>query len=388
MDFNLKDVCSVVMVSGEVTEKLPDVCKKMERCLSFWKDFMNKQRCLHYYLNYFTAEQIVYLCGQLTQANLTELEDQALMMLSFVRANCAIRDLKQTWHTLRYETLKKPPEQNDDLDYQTFVDVADKTGYEMDTEASFGDGDPDGGTKRFDWIWNEYMRNMKSFLPNTVDVRSLGTLLEILANMPSRDDSEEDDSDDDIALIEYLPGNIDRNLPTGLSAGRPNLIVCPLAEILTCCISIYMTSEREPLPTYDEVLLCSSSTSYEQVELFLRRCLTAGYRGRKIYTMLYVDQLTYEVSYKVEEFFHRHKVQSRNDYRLVLVCSADREHTYLPSVFSPYRLHMVPQEPLRKIQKYLSRHYTVPAEQSSAAVVFKDGKSVGLVTSNRAGVGE
>ncbi|XP_062875116.1 E3 ubiquitin-protein ligase rnf213-alpha [Trichomycterus rosablanca] len=381
MDFNLKDVASIVMVNGEVTEKLPEVCKKMETCLSFWTDFMNKQRCQHYYLNYFTAEQIVYLCSQLTQQNLTDLEDQTLMMLSFIKPNCTAKDLKQTWHLLQYEMLKKPLEQNEDLDFQTFVDVSNNTGYEMEMEVSSSDDwGPDGETKRFDMIWNAYMRNMKSFLPTTLDVRSLGRLLENLANISSPDEIEEDEED--------FSDDVCRDLPMGLSVGKPNLIVCPLAEILTCCISIYMTSEHEPLPTYDEVLLCGSSTSYEQVELFLRRCLTAGYRGNKTYTMLYVDQLTYEVSYKVEQFFHRHKVQSRNDYRLVLICSADREHAYLPSVFSKFRLHMVPQEPLSKIQEYLSKHYTVPDDQWSAAAVFKDRKSVGLVSSTRAGVGK
>ena len=149
-----------------------------------------------------------------------------------------------------------------------------------------------------------------------------------------------------------------------------------------------MRSEREPLPTYDEVLLCSSSTPFEQVELFLRRCLTAGYRGDKIHTMLYGDQLTYEVSSKVENFFQRIQGQSRKDYRLVLICSSDGEHAYLPSAFSKHRLHMVPQEPLAQIQKYLNRHYTVPADECSAAAVFKDRLCVGVVSSERAGVGE
>lgn len=387
MDFNLPNVASVVMVKGDVAEQLLEVCKKMERCLSFWKDFMDKQRSQNYYLNYFTAEQIVYLCSQLTQKNLANLDDQALMMLSFIKPNCTNINLRKSWHILQYEMLTRPSEQNEDIDFQTFADVPNQIENEMDIEGVSGsDFGPENDTRRFDMIWNMYMRNMKNFLPNSLDVRSLGRLLEILSDSPSETEVDADVDQDDSAHKKHQR-NVKRELPRGLVIGKPNLIICPLTEIQTSCISIYMSSEDEPLPTYDEVLLCDSSTSYEQVELFLRRCLTAGYRGQKIYTMLYVDQLTYEVSYKVEQFFQRHKAQSRNDYRLVLICSTDREHAYLPSVFSQFRLYMVPQEPLSRIQEYLAKHYTVPKDFSSAAAVFKNKKFVGVVSSRRAGVG-
>lgn len=391
MDFNLQSVVSVVMVKGDVAEQLLDVCKKMERCLTFWKDFMDKQRSQNYYINYFTAEQIVFLCNQLTQKKLANLDDQALMMLSFIKTNCTTFNLRQSWHTLQYEMLTKPSEQNEDIDFQTFVDISYKAKHEMDTEGVYAsDFGPENDTRRFDMIWNAYMRNMKDFLPNTLDVKSLGRLLEILSDSLNENevDSNDDDEEEDDSSLKKHQRNVQRELPRGLFIGKPNLIICPLTEILTSCISIYMNSKDEPLPTYDEVLLCDSSTTYEQVELFLRRCLTAGYKGQKIYTMLYVNQLTYEVSYKVEQFFQRHKTQSRNDYRLVLICSTDREHAYLPSVFSQFRLHMVPQEPLCRIQEYLAKHYTVPKDYSSAAAVFKNKKYVGVVSSRRAGVGE
>lgn len=389
INFNLENVVSVVMVKGDVAEQLLEVCKKMERCLTFWKDFMDKQRSQNYYLNYFTAEQVVYLCSQLTQKNLANLDDQALMMLSFIKPNCTAFNLRQSWHALQYEMLTMPSEQNEDIDFQTFVDVSYQTEYEMDIEeVSASDFGPENDTRRFDMIWNTYMRNMKKFLPKTLDVRSLGRLLEILSDCPNETEVDTDDEDkEDKSSLKSHQRNVQRELPRGLFIGKPNLIICPLTEIQTSCISIYMSSEDEPLPTYDEVLLCDSSTTYEQVELFLRRCLTAGYKGQKIYTMLYVDQLSYEVSYKVEQFFQRHKTQSRNDYRLVLICSTDREHAYLPSVFSQFRLHMVPQEPLSRIQEYLAKHYTVPKDYSSSAAVFKDKKYVGVVSSRRAGVG-
>ncbi|XP_028841461.1 LOW QUALITY PROTEIN: E3 ubiquitin-protein ligase rnf213-alpha-like [Denticeps clupeoides] len=395
IDFNLDGDVSMILIEGDLAEHLPEICRKMEKCLDFWHYFMDRQRSLHYYLNYFTAEQIVYLCSKLTQSGVETMDDQALMMLSFIKPNCTHSSLRETWHTMQYKMLTESPEQNRDIEYQTFVEVG--SGVEAYSETGehvhhFGNDDlcnnlqHANGSGMLDLIWNSYMKNMRSFLPESLDIGSLGKLLEILAN---RVDEIVDSEDEELELDETKK-NVLRVLPKGLAIGRPNLIVCPPAEILTSCISIYLCSPNEPLPTYDEVILCSPSTPYEQVELFLRRCLTGNiaYSGQKIYTMLYVDQLTYEVSYKVEQFFQRLKMQSRKDYRLILICSSDREHTYLPSAFSQYRLHMVPLEPLQQIQHYLNHHYTVPAEQQSAAAVFKNRLFAGVVTSRRAGVGK
>lgn len=383
MDFNLGCVLSVVIVEGNVEEQLLELCRKMEKCLDYWMDFVDKQRSQHYYLNYYTAEQIVYLCSKLTQENVTNVEDHVLTMLSFVKPNCAASDLRQVWHALRYEIVTQPLEQNEDIEFQTFVVVprSEQEGPEFISEMDLlpSIAEPAHGSQKFDWIWNSYMKDMTGFLPHILDTKSLGRLLEILAN--KEDESAEDISEEGTGKC------IVRDLPNGFATGSPNLIVCPHVEVLTSCISIYMSSEDEELPTYDEVLLCSSSTPYEQVELFLRRCLTEGYRGQKIYTLLYGDLLTYDVSSKVESFFQRMKMRSRKDYRFVIICSSEREHAYLPSAFSQHRLHMVPQEPLARIQRYLHKHYVVPADQSSAAAAFKDRLCIGVVSSKRAGVG-
>ncbi|XP_060883381.1 E3 ubiquitin-protein ligase rnf213-alpha isoform X2 [Labrus mixtus] len=389
MDFNLGSVVSVVTVEGSIEEELPEFCRKMEKCLEYWRDFVDKQRSKHYYLNYYTAEQIVYLCSKLSQQNANNVEDQVLMMLSFVKPNCTASDLREVWHALQYTILTKPEEQNEDIEFQTFVVVPQPELVGPDFTGKF-DLLPSlveqaNGSQKFDLIWNAYMKDMKNFLPQILDINNLGRLLEILANKV--DESEEENRKEDISDF-YTAGLIMRQLPKGLTTGNPNLIVCPHDDVLTSCISIYMTSKAEALPTYDEVLLCDSSTPYEQVELFLRRCLNTGYRGQKIYTLLYGDLLTYDVSSKVENFFQRTKMQSLRDYRLVIICSSEREHAYLPSAFSQYRLHMVPQEPLAIIQRYLHDHFVVPADQCSAAATFKDRLRVGVVSSKRAGVGK
>lgn len=381
MSFNLENVSDVVL-EGNIGELLLHLCRKMEKCFQFWMDFVEKQRSQHYYLNYYTAEQMVYLCTQLTQQNASNVDEQVLMMLSFVKPNCTAADLRQARHQLQYDILTKPEEHNGDIEFQTFVvlesDLEDADSSELNPRTSSVESD---SSQKFDLIWNRYIRDMKNFLPYILDIKSFGRLLEILANTDTDTDTDEVTSDHEMENL------IGRELPEGLAPGTPNLIVCPHDEVLKSCISIYMRSEDESLPTYDEVLLCTSSTPYEQVELFLRRCLGTGYRGQKIYSLLYGDLLSYDVSSKVESFFQRMKMQSRKDYRLVVICSSEREHAYLPSAFSQYRLHMVPQRSLSDIQGYLHKHFVASENQCSAASAFKDRLCVGVVSSTRAGVG-
>uniref|UniRef100_A0A8C8MEV5 RING-type E3 ubiquitin transferase n=1 Tax=Oncorhynchus tshawytscha TaxID=74940 RepID=A0A8C8MEV5_ONCTS len=297
MDFNLGNILRKIMVEGNAVKQLTDLCRKIEMCLDDWNRFMDKQRSQHYYLNYFTAEQIVYLCNVLTENNLNnKLEENVLMMLSFIKPDCSVS--------------------------------------EVDRKCTI-------------------------------------------------DEQEEEEE-----LLETSENTVSRKLPKGFFTGQPNLIICPQDKILTVSVCLYMTSEDEQLPTYDEVLLCTPATSYEQVELFFRRCLTPGYMGEKIYALLFADQLSYEVSYAVEKFFQKLSSCFRSSYRLVIICSAEREHNYIPSAFSHFKRDIVPQESPGRIQKYLSRHYTVPSHQASAASVFIGRHFVGIVSSKRAGVGK
>jgi hypothetical protein len=149
-----------------------------------------------------------------------------------------------------------------------------------------------------------------------------------------------------------------------------------------------MQTPHQPLPTYDEVLLCTPETTFEEVALLLRRCLTPGSQGLGVYSLLYADQLSYEVACRAEALFRRLCTQPhREHYRLVMVCDCEREHCYLPSAFSQHKVLVTPQAPLKDIQAYLAHHFRVPEETPSAASVFQDRMCVGIVASERAGVG-
>uniref|UniRef100_UPI00398E3990 E3 ubiquitin-protein ligase rnf213-alpha-like isoform X1 n=2 Tax=Pristiophorus japonicus TaxID=55135 RepID=UPI00398E3990 len=356
MNFNLKEV-SEIKANGNVTEQLPILCKKMETYLEMWKQYMEQQRSQYYYLNFYTAEQIVYLCTELFGHNCTSLH--VMMMLSFIKPNCTAKELKIALRKLAgRNTIRRSPlfagakRENETFKIKAGIQDIAK---ERDME------------KKMDLLWVHYMNNMTYFLASCLDISTLGDLLDIFAETQQTSA---------------------RTLPPGFQKGHPNLVICPHSELLTAALCIYMHSSDQPLPAYDEVLLCTAETTHEQVELFLRRCLTDGYKGSKIYALLYADELTYDVSVRCEELFKSLELQSRSDYKMVILCNCEREHCYIPSAFSRYKAHVIPQEPLEKIQSYLEKHYRVASTVASAASVFKDGMFVRIISSKRAGVGK
>ncbi|XP_043570887.1 E3 ubiquitin-protein ligase rnf213-alpha-like isoform X2 [Chiloscyllium plagiosum] len=356
IDFNLDNV-SKIKTDGNVTEQLPILCKKMEAYLEKWKKYMNQQRSQYYYLNFYTAEQIVYLCTKLFDQNCTSL--QVLMMLSFIKPDCTDEDVRRA--------LKKLSAKNGNTRIQLLA--SDKSDNEILTKTKAGIQDiaeERDMEEKMDLLWEHYMKNMSYFLSNSLDVSSLGKLLDIVADTKQ---------------------TITRALPPGFHESHPNLVVCPRSELLTSALCIYMYSSDQPLPTYDEVLLCTTETTYEQVELFMRRCLT-GYECSKIYALLYAEELTYDISVRCEELFKSLELESHSRYKIVILCSCEREHCYIPSAFSQYKVHIIPHEPLEKIQIYLEDHYRIAANISSAASVFKDRMFVRMISSKRAGVGK
>ncbi|XP_019201510.1 E3 ubiquitin-protein ligase rnf213-alpha isoform X1 [Oreochromis niloticus] len=360
-------------VTGSLAEQLVALSKKMEMFLDDWQKFMDEQRTDQYYLNYFTAQQIFYLCSILTPTNInTEIEDRALMMLSFIKPNCTTLDVRSIWRHNQYELRKRYNEHRDSSSHSVIH-------FAHESDAA-DEADQTLVLKELEELWNGYMKNEEIFFHDLLDIRSLGRLLQLMTDNPNHNEWEAEPE-----LSETRDCSLRREFPKGLNSKQPNLIICPHDEVLTSSICLYMNDYYGSLPTYDEVLLCSPSTSYEQVELFLRRCLTPGDIGRKIYTMLWADQLSYDVSCAMEKCFQK-LCSPKNDYRLVIFCSSDREHTYIPTAFSQYKTDFVPQEPLEKIQQYLSQHYTVTSDYKNA--VFKGGHSLGIVASSRAGVGK
>ncbi|KAF6091974.1 hypothetical protein HJG60_000149 [Phyllostomus discolor] len=332
---------------GPLALVLEAICREMEHFLGQWEAFVAQKRAEHFYLNYYTAEQLVYLSTQLLRH---PPEDAALTMLSFLKPDCRAQDV---WEACRrpnsVAARRWPLTQTDELTLML-------------------SGAP-GLADKLRVIMEQSLTGMCDYLPHCLDLEGLGRCLAHLATKGR--------------------SPITRELPKGLQAGQPNLIVCGPSEVLLAALALYMRSPRQPLPTYDEVLLCTPDTTLEEVALLLRRCLSPSSQGHGIYSLLHADQLSYEVACRVEAFFQSLCVQPhREDYQLVLVCDSEREHCYLPSAFSQHKVPVTPQATLEAIQAYLAHHYQVPEQTPSAAAAFRDRMCVGIVASERAGVGK
>ncbi|XP_026936735.1 E3 ubiquitin-protein ligase RNF213 isoform X2 [Sagmatias obliquidens] len=345
MDFGLQLVRQLVE-SGPVAELLETLCRQMEDFLDQWERFVAEKRAEHFYLNYYTAEQLVYLGSELRKQVPSS---AALTMLSFIKGNCTPRDV--------LEACRGPDGRA--ITHQEST-VVEELPLLLFSESRLVD--------KLRVIMKHSMTCMSVFLPHCLDLEALGHCLARLARMAGPP--------------------VQRELPRGLQDGQPNLVVCGHSEVLPAALAIYMQTPNQPLPTYDEVLLCTPETTFEEVALLLRRCLTPGSQGLRVYSLLYADQLSYEVACRAEELFLRLCMQRHQEhYRLVMVCDHEREHCYLPSAFSQHKVLITPQAPLKDIQAYLAHHFRVPEQTPSAAATFRDHMCVGIVASERAGVG-
>lgn len=345
LDFCLRLVGPLVE-GGPVVQLLEALCRQLEDFLGCWERFVAQKRAEHFYLNYYTAEQLVYLGLELGSQRPS---NAALTMLSFIKGNCTPWDVSRA--------CRGPSGMANTHQESTAVEDLVLL---LFSESRLVD--------KLRAIMELSMKHMRVFMPHCLDLEALGRCLAHLARMAGPP--------------------VQRELSHGLQEGQPNLVVCGHSEVLPAALAIYMQTPHQPLPTYDEVLLCTPETTFEEVALLLRRCLTPGSQGLRVYSLLYADQLSYEVACRAEALFRRLCTQPHQEhYRLVMVCDCEREHCYLPSAFSQHKVLVTPQAPLKDIQAYLAHHFRVPEETLSAAAVFQDRMCVGIVASERAGVG-
>ncbi|KAF6297909.1 hypothetical protein mRhiFer1_000154 [Rhinolophus ferrumequinum] len=346
MDFGL-GLLSQLTDSMPVAQLLEALCRQMEDFLDQWQEFVAEKRAQHFYLNYYTAEQLVYLSSRLGSQLPS---DGALTMLSFIKRNCTLQDVVQA--------CRRPFGRAAGYKERT---VMEELPLMLFCESSLLD--------KLKVIMKQSMVCMSAFLPECLDLDALGHCLANLARAAGPP--------------------VTRELPKGLKVGQPNLVLCGSSEVLPAALAIYLQSAAQPLPTYDEVLLCTPGTTFEEVALLLRRCLTPGSQGHRLYSLLYADQLSYEVACRAEALFRSLCMQRHCEkYQLVMVCDCEREHCYLPSAFSQHKVPFTPQAPLEAVQAYLAHHFQVPKQTPSAAAVFRDRMCVGIVASARAGVGK
>nr|XP_014350051.1 PREDICTED: E3 ubiquitin-protein ligase RNF213-like [Latimeria chalumnae] len=430
----------LLCAQGDVSHQLERLCRTMEACHNDWCKFMSEMRSEYYHLNYFTAKQIVYLCSELGQlATRQSLPEQVMVMLSFIQSGCSVESVRDSCSSCvktqeRFEELQEedgpwdevgPAEPMTSSQYHSYdilmkesqgsPAAVDRLAFECypsspsSDATSFDEGDQsmfqddwkipyikeayssislrvaDDYIKKFSncqlveleenkladqiaTLWDHFRTNMSDFLVNHIDVVQLGQIL--------------------LHLSEKSQTRVRRLFSQTLNQGRPNLIVCPEADILTTALYIYMESPEQPLPTYDEILLCSEKTSFEEAEIFLRRALSRGTEDDKVFTLIHPDRLNYETGVHFGNLFQELERTAKQDYQLVIICDTRHQHCYVPSYLSNHKIHVPLPLQVTSIQRYLRDHLYAPDFLVSAADVFPDSLCVRIVTSRRPGVGK
>ena len=151
---------------------------------------------------------------------------------------------------------------------------------------------------------------------------------------------------------------------------------------------MYAYFPEASLPNNDEILFCDANTTSEQVENFLRIAFLSN--GEKIYTLMNIQELSYENSTKIEKFWLTYKNKS-SQYILVLTCCIEKQaQSILASVFfknrvKPYIL------PANLLEEYLFGKLTVKynaENQSNLSNFDSDHSLVRTFLSQRSGNGK
>ncbi|KAM9837888.1 LOW QUALITY PROTEIN: E3 ubiquitin-protein ligase rnf213-beta [Aulostomus maculatus] len=377
-----------MLLHGEVTEQLQKLAQSMDVCEKEWRSFISQLRFKFNLLNHYTSEQMVYMCHWVHKVcqQKASVPKQLWNLLFPVKPLCTLHDVRVAF--ARAESIMN---KSREMDSELSTDmIPPSSGHseedlqELDDLIQFSSEDEDDSDRKgtsplqhtddgdsLEKLWTRFKEDMPSYLDEYLDVSTLAHFLSCLSDMSQQ--------------------HMIRNFPQALQEGKPNLVLCPSAEVFTTVLSFYMQSLEQPLPSADEVLVCREETSEEEVEIFLRRALRQGSEQsrQKIYSLVNPGLLGYDVSVVLGELFEDLERSASPHYRLVIVSPVVHQHRYVPSFFSNDKVQAGVSLSADMARKYLRHHFTQKMPlQNPVALVSPDQLSVWMVTSLRPAVGK
>ena len=411
----------------QLLEEMIKFEEEMNSDLKEWKEKMSEVRSNFYYLNYYTTSQLLLLeknLGRLALDREIELPNFVYGLLECIKPNINANDVSVAMGRACSKPSRRQAPRATGVDRSLFGGgggslSSDLFGFGREFPAGeglglgggslgfqdfglqqrdvldFGFGSAGPTSMEMSGGWSvpaqsvsEADRDIPVFNIDNPEYLSLETLGEFLQN-----------------LSQNAPLPPSRSFPTDqLEIGYPNLIVVPQAELIPAVLRLYMSDRRLPLPSAEEVLLCSSATTFEAVSLFWRRAIKDPSQSR-VFCLAGADRLSYEVSREaVDELYKLSQGlsgQRGESYRLVVICSAENEDkSYMISALDQQRRLPLPCPSPQEVQSYLQSQFqsgpaglklrTVMGTMWTPAAQELDHEQccVRVVYSTRAGVGK
>jgi hypothetical protein len=301
---------------------LDSICAILDETYGIWYTYIDFLREKYNFLNYFTISQIRYLYKNLNNLiiendkNPKQACKQAEDTVEFEVISSILFNLT---NKLSMEKVLLSYQQAKQLttEPETNSIKLEKLNFKSDSNETF--------YQNYKQQWTSFINEQNSLKLIKNKYLSFKQLI-ILMDLFDKNEKQYSKTPE---LKRRIPGYLN-------TRGNPNLISCPARDQIPIVLSMYAYDPEAPLPTNDEILFCDSNTTSEQVENFLRVAFMSN--GEKIYTLMNIQELTYENSTKIEKFWLSYKNKT-NTFILVLVCCIEKqEQSILASVFSKNRV--------------------------------------------------
>ncbi|XP_062573652.1 E3 ubiquitin-protein ligase rnf213-alpha-like, partial [Saccostrea cucullata] len=414
----------------DVSTVIPKLANFMEKCLEDWLQYIAEKREKYRQLNFFTIDQLVFLQKELVRSGTEKTVSNLIYpLLSIIKNNCSPADVIEAMKKAKAEVRKKGVKDiktTEDEKKRKFIEKMTKIGFHEDlalealdkggirptdeaegikwclqnrrrfeiklrkkenditwiepSKSTMNDmiySSFDGGERESAFepllhnlglLWEKYVQSVSSGMVDCLSVSHLGMILQHLADAETK--------------------KVNRKMPSSFLQGVPNLLLCRKEALLYTVLAIYNDDENieSPLPLPEEVLLCTSQTTKEEIDIFLRRSLYDS-RG-KIYCLVNADCLSYEVADHSEHRLEHHIKKAQNKfYNLIIVCDVEREfQSRIVAALDKHKRSGLPVD-VGKIRSMLKEKLKNESE-NVAAFADWERSTVRVIKSWRAGVGK
>ncbi|XP_062570766.1 E3 ubiquitin-protein ligase RNF213-like isoform X2 [Saccostrea cucullata] len=432
-------------IQSNVNEYIRGIADFLEKCYEEWIKYIREKRSTFYPLNFFTVDQMVVLQEEIAQIRNGNGATKFLCpLLSLVKSNCSLRpDLEDAINTVQEKLLtQEQTAKMDDVSemkshaeaIQRFLKVADQASVsrkhalraiksqefdiedtsagllwcltndenEEDEENSVLDQTTEKDETIKDSTIGDKMREFMEELEEKLRQQEIDQVILSLDQTWKKFLDCASSSATDFLSIDHLGmiletlyeqgnGTIKRTLLDPLKCGKPNLIVCPRREILPMVLTLYMTDQNLPLPSRNEVLLCTDSTTKEEVTIFFRRALFQNKEdpNKLLFCLMNADMLQYDASEQSLKEVTEYIKAAKGDYKLVIICASENEYkSPMVSALDKFRASKITTAAPAKLREYLRKKYTIENISEAAASIDPSRCCVRIVKSERAGLGK